>query len=664
MILNYRKYNHYFFIFIVVACFGFSGKAQNKLIFNDSLEAYKGHKGIVNYFYVINDFQHFKVGDFRYYYNEQDSIDPNYTHKILVEGNYRLNKKHNEWNYIHKKFKPTSVPIVDGYSVIHKSAGIEHTVHMNFEEGIANGKGEVITNQIENSELFKNLFTASSSFANNYFIGQFEAKSDSLIIIGNVDENGLFSDVWTFEHILPNETIIEKRHYNKGVITFHEIIRNGISYEIEHIGLSSDPDENGDWVTINANKDYFNIILRTNIGKKASDKNPALTNLIIENSNLFLKHSLVSFRAHQSMDIWDINNDNTRVHLPKLRVRKFPYTAEEKAQIEESIQTVEEAKAIIYNFLKDPQVEINKHAYRELALYYEIYTEYIDELLKLEKVFNLLSLKSYEYLNRDEIMPYIFEGLIYPSVVKFEYDNKESEEVIEFPPNLSVEEASIASLSTHAKDVLERLKMKLEVVEPIIDRNRKRFEIAKKEQALVRLKDSLQMIYTNQFEDEQFNSLHETFASELIDFANQTFKTYAKLPIEERIDKTDETIRCLTTLVESYEKFIRIQRQTNRIEEVYTRIVWNPFTFTDMEETVKERLYLAYKQHLLPYLYEQFSKNLSCNNIEKNLSNFEVIYTKMRTLRDEDTKEIERSLRRVNEPTKIIEILSLETVLN
>lgn len=653
-------------IISLIAIFIFSTdvlNAQSIQKYNDSIVAYPELKGFASYDYVNRNNEEVKTGKFTFFFNSQDSLNEDYTNKIQVIGNYRQNFKTDNWQFIHKRFKPTGIPIIDGYSVIQKSSGVEHLVDVPFKNGIATGEGSVITNQIENSELHKNLFSASANFDKSNFIGAFEAKSDSLRITGEIDDDGLFTNTWTFEHERDNERIVEKRYYEKGVLMSHKIIRKGVTYEIEHLGLSKNPDDDGEWITTNTNKDYFNIILRANIGKKADDRNTALTDAIIENSNLFLKQSLISFREFNHIDIWKINEDNTHIYLPKLRVRKFSYTLEEKELISTATKQINESKQIINQYLKNPQVELNKHSYKELALYYEIYSEYIDEIVKLEKVFDLLNLPSFEFINREEIMTYIFEGVDFPSEVTFEFKDEIKKEPVEFPENLKVEDATIKSLAQQADEILKMLKSKLEVVEPIIERNRKRFEIEDKEKELLLYRDSIKTLFSNAHEDENFNSLHQRYAETIISYSSNQFKEYAKLPIEKRIEKTDKLLNCLLIFIDSYNQFAILKEQTERIKEEYTRVVWNPFTFTDMEETVKERVYNAYSKYLIPFLLDDLKHNITCGKMEIRLQNFTKVYEKMMVLRNQDTKEIERALRRVHDPKKIIEILSLELEL-
>ncbi len=204
----------------------------------------------------------------------------------------------------------------------------------------------------------------------------------------------------------------------------------------------------------------------------------------------------------------------------------------------------------------------------------------------------------------------------------------------------------------------------MELVKPIIDRNRKRFEIVAKEQELLQKRDTIKHLFSNGNKDEKFNAMHARFAAVFIQNAEDIFVNYAKQEIENRIMRTDETMLCLDEFINAYSEMIKIQARLDRIDEVYTRVVWNPFTFTDMTETVKERLFNAYKNDLLPYLLADIGQNATCNSLAIRLQNMEVLYNRMRDLRDQDTKELERALRKVRDPNRIIELLSLTLELS
>ena len=638
--------------------------AQTNNHSEENYQLHNGMKGEVSYHFQIKNRDTIWNNGFEFNKSIKDSSDQKQLNGIHIAGNFKNGYKDQKWDFSSKQLTPSQDISINGYYLKYLSNGTENSVNAYFTNGNASRKWESKTVNITNSKIDDTLFLAQSFFDNNHFSGDFYSVKPGIRIIGQTDDDGFFHGEWIFEFDNKElKKIKEVRTFEKGILVDHTIEKDGEKYNIKHVGLDKTFDEDEVWVEIEADSDFFDIIFQTNFGKEKKDDTSELTDRIIQESNTFLKQSIISFVKSEDKAIWSITEDSN-IKLPLLKIKKYAYTEEEKNLIDSALRNIHKSKTIVNNYLKDPQVELNKHSYKELALYYEIYSEYIDEIIKLEKVFNLFNLPSYEYINREKIMPYIFEEIHYPSEVTFEFKDEIKKEVIEFPENLKVEDATIKSLAQHANEILILLKAKLELVEPIIERNRKRFEIEDKEKELLLYRDSIKTLFSNTLEDENFNSLHHRYGENIISYSSNQFKEYAKLPIEERVEITDKLLNCLRRFIESYNQFTKLQEQTERIKEEYTRVVWNPFTFTDMDEIVKERVYNAYSKDLIPFLLDDLKNNITCNKIELRLQNFTKVYEKMMVLRNQDTKEIERALRRVHDPKKIIEILSLELELN
>ena len=78
-----------------------------------------------------------------------------------------------------------------------------------------------------------------------------------------------------------------------------------------------------------------------------------------------------------------------------------------------------------------------------------------------------------------------------------------------------------------------------------------------------------------------------------------------------------------------------------------------------MEETVKERLYLAYKNHLLVHLLEELELRIYAGEMIQMKDDFDSLFEKMKALRATDTKELERALKRQTNPKDIANLLEL-----
>lgn len=621
-------------------------------IHSDSIEVL-GTKGAVTYTYIKNKSEKIKHQKFSFISNEIDSLSDNFIQQLVIDGSFYKNHKTEEWTFNQTKLRPTTSKGVDGYNVVQLGSGVEKQINALFNEGRATGEWISFSTIIENSKVTDTLYKSTAQFKENKFNGRVKSTMDTLKLEGNV-QNNFFEGDWVFVHKGKNEAK-EIRSYSNGVLIKHELVVNNKTYDIKHVGLDQSFKENDEhWENVTVTKAYFDIILETNFGKINGTRDTTLSSPVIRTSNTFLKASLASFIKHNDHYIWSIENSDTLIEYPKLRVKKFPYSKEEKEKIATALVTLKETKSIIDNFLNDPQVEVNKHSYPEIAKYYEAYTIYKRELAKLNFVFSKLSLSTYEYINREEILPYIFEGTNFPTIVKYEYEGKENEVSIDFPENLNSNQANIENLSNHLEIFKKKLLEKKEIVEPIIKRNKKRFEIADKEKKLLEKRDSIEKIFSNNWNDPKYNELHTDFKTTIIEYSMSSFKKYAQEDIDDRINHIDAILLCFSELIHFYEQLIEFKNQEIRINELYTRVVWNPYTFTDMEETVKERIYNAYSNHLKPYFYLTLKENFNCAILSNVQHELDTLFTLMRALRNQDTKDLEKSLKR---KTKIEEIL-------
>jgi len=96
------------------------------------------------------------------------------------------------------------------------------------------------------------------------------------------------------------------------------------------------------------------------------------------------------------------------------------------------------------------------------------------------------------------------------------------------------------------------------------------------------------------------------------------------------------------------------------IDSLYQDSVWNPFMAVVMDEEVKKRLTATYNKVLLPYFVKKASTELDCQNAGELNHEIQRTNTKMKGLREEDTKKLERKLRREKDPKTILQLLDVQ----
>lgn len=626
--------------------------------------------GSANYSYFIDKSKRIYQGPFYFNSSKTDSSESNLVNGIEISGFYKDGLKNDSWTVSKMQLQNDGDGIAirePKYAIINTTSGMDIRVQAMFDNGEANGKWSAGNFEIDKGVVVDTLFFAEANFAKNQFVGALISKRKKDEIKGLFDDNGFFNGVWVFTN--QNGLIREERVYSEGVLVDHTIRKNGIEYHLEHVGLDySAVSDTFDLSIVEMNKDYFDILVQTNM-KDASSKGSMLSvkesNDIIRSSNEFLKKSLTSFSEDGEIDFWGDTDGSSKLFLPKLKVKKFPFSMKEKEIITNALLKLDESEKVIKDYMSDPQVEISRNAYQDVALFYEIFKISEVELNKIKNIFKSLNTPAYEFINREDVFKSLLMHINYPKVVSYEYAGNKVEDSVAFPLNRSINSLSIESLYEHVLQLNSFIGQKQQKIQPIVERNRKQAQIADKEALLVAYKDSISVMYTNQHTLEDFNYYHQLFGDDIIKVTERRFAKYGSKPVNERIEKVDEVLACFDYLKsDMFDELIALNKKIDRLEEVYTRTVWNPFTFTDMDEIVKERVYDAYKDILLPFLITDFENSLACENVEQKMKNFDLLCIKMRELREQDTKDLERSLRRVSNPQSILVLFELNLNLN
>ena len=126
----------------------------------------------------------------------------------------------------------------------------------------------------------------------------------------------------------------------------------------------------------------------------------------------------------------------------------------------------------------------------------------------------------------------------------------------------------------------------------------------------------------------------------------------------DRERRAQDLIRCVENLDALALTLIRSPEREDAVRAAYTDEVWNNFTATVMEERIKKRLYRAYEETLIPYYLERVRTELSCGNAVSVAEDLTGLHQRMLELRDADTDDLESSLRRLEDPVRILRLIN------
>lgn len=603
-----------------------------------------------------------KHGNFRFERMVTDSVE-NTVDGIVLTGIYQNNRKDGPWRYSYKEFSPVGKPGTTDNEIIFRTNGHDYTISANFSSGKINGDFSIKQRTVANSSTKDTLLYLSSNYAVGTMIGVVTGKDEKASFRGRLNREGMPDGVWEFTH-KDQERIKEYREYSDGVLKNHYFTINNNQLDITHIGLDTTEDQSGEiWEKVRIDPQYLRVIYYASIGVKEAERlqkfiDPALD--YIQQSNDLLEKTLFRANVHNEIEVWNLTEGNTGPIEPvSARLRKFPINDSEKSTYDEASKLLTKIQETINRFFDNPQISIGIHSYREIYFNHEVMRVFSEKVDLISPLVELLYDDAAVYLDRKAMIKYIIPDINYPSEITYAYNDTNYSENYNFPKSINSDSASVRDIHSHLEEIEKRIQEITDNTEEILKQYRSETELQEKEADLLKTKDSIIALFSNKNKKETYNEWHREIAQEVIPFVEDTFINYAALPIENRVAEVDRIETCFTESKNLYKSLEDLPRKLNRLDEVYTRTVWNPYTFTYMDERVKERVYRTFENDLFPYVWSELKNNLSCTTIADKTQNLETLYRKMITTREEDTRDMERQLRRARNIDDIINAMNL-----
>ena len=653
-------------IILFVGFNAFVTRAQSNLtsIESGKYELSRGDTGAADYAYYSDNLKRIYQGPFYFNSTQPDSIDVDYVKSLELFGEYESGLKNGEWTFSSGQLRSSGIPIgvtKNKFVLEFPASGYVREVNGFFDNGKAQGpwtNGDYILN---------NGFVADTTrffqvnLVDNAFNGSFSGYKDNLEIKGAVNQEGFIDGTWVFIH--DNGLIREERLYEDGVLLKHFIVKDGLTFPVKHVGALVDKDS---LIEVPLSGEYLDILYQTNVLPSRHNEleiKAQQSRKIIAKSNRLLEDGIKGFSSFESIDLWTSTPGSSTFVLPKLKVKKYAYTPKQQEQLSQFSELVQRNSVIVNSFLQDPQVHISLHSNEEIAYYYKLLQAYDAAINKLKKINSLLERPSFEFVDRKLILPYLTEGIAFPDEVTYTFREEKKNREATFPSELPSNDFSISSVFELMKEIDQQLIKEAELFNPLLVEVRMVSEIAYKETKLLEKRDSIIDYFANNLGRLDFNSYHERYSEEVINYIEQRFSVYAKKNMNERVKLIHEELACYDYLIVFYRELSKLPTRIQEISELYTRTVWNPFTFTDMQEVVKEKVYSSYEKTLLPFVLNQLDGGIDCEGLDLRMNNLSLVFSKMKSLRAKDTQDLESKLKRTSSVQEVIEVFNLELYL-
>lgn len=645
-----------------------SAKAQNsyrgKYVLTDILS------GDAQFGYYVQKGDTVFNGPFRFQ-SELSENDDGQLEGVEFSGNYEDGKKSGNWIFRHKSVVPGDAAIFEGLQMVQKISGKEVIVSGDFVEGTFHGTWQITHRLIENSAAADTLFFTSAQFSNGTITGSIQGYSNFSEFTGNFDDSGRLHGSWKIAHLLKdNVELLEFRNYEHGVFNAHYFELLGEQFQVSYSGLDQSMEANETWVDVPLREESLNHLIYI-IKDLDETENISIPDeleidhvkVLISETNELLSHALSAFNIHDEANIWQHPDNSEVANTGMLRMREFKLNAEQSKKLKEAQNKIRDTERIISNFFEDPQIDIGKHSYRELNYFSGVFEVYFKNLRKLSNTIEIIADPSFKYVDLTAAFDVLKPKLEFPDSVAFQFKDQDISESYTIP-EVTNDQKPIPFLHAHVSQIHREVIAVEEKVGKIVAKYKKQSQLTENEEKLVQKRDSIVDLFRGDLAPQRYNEYHEQLSEIVTERVNRWFEEYAELALESKLVRLDELLECFDEFLKLYQQVVRIPLRISDINDIYTRTVWNPYTYTDMDERVKERLYRAYENIILPTIWDDLLLSIECGKIADKGKNYERIYQKMLSLREQDTKEIEREIRRSNSFGEISKILSLSLNLD
>ena len=650
----------YLFFTLFISCFCADFNAQEFQKFKGKYELKNIGEGIAEFKYYTKQKDTVFNGEFSF--SKMSEID---VHKesIIYDGNFKSNKMQGEWVFSLKTIDSISEPKAKDFELVSTTSGSEFLVSGIFDNNKQNGTWQVIQRKFENSKPTDTSLTAEIDFGKESRKQNFTSEAKNISVIGGFNGDGLVHGDWTMIHKLDGFQVREIREFENGAMKNHYFLVNNDKIFVDYLGLDISKNANEEtWSNHDFNELYTEVLKIANISSYTLDEFDVQLDDLSQISLDFIKNTFLSIYKHNDIAFWDVVSQKA-VDVDHLTVslRKYPLSINEKKAIKSIKSDFVEIQNKISKFNDESLVEIGLHQYETLKTTNEIYKIISENLVDLKHNVDISQSKALPYLERSSLDDRVFKKIEFPEMIYIDFQNKNINTETNLSPSFDPEKFELSDLADFINSIKNSVSKLYSESSLILDDLKKQSNLNEIEDELVVKKDSILKLYdTNNKKVESFNKHHENVALNVKNYTRNQFKTYASLEIDQKKAQINAYMECFDNIISFYKLQTELPSKIKRIEDLYTRTVWNPYTYTDMQETVKERVYDAFEEILLPHLLDQFKNKIECKNIPKNIKNFNNLYQRMVELREQDTKFIKKALKREKSPKVIFEILSIE----
>src|SRR6056297_7313 len=563
---------------------------------------------------------------------------------FLIDGTFDKGYATGFWKFRFGVFEAKPESSVVDYQYRIAASGTQEEAQGLMLQGKPEGSWNYTVRGIKDAEIVNTRFKSSITFDNGIPQQNFRVENDSTVLVGRLLRNGLAQDEWVL-YATNQLDPIERWLFQNGLL---EKIVLRVDGKEQSISIFDANVKETKKVSLDRR---FLRVLEVKLGGIGNVSSNHVAQLLSQNENYYENLNAILGQLGTA----DLS-PNFGVRLPF-----YPMDSITKNYVSSVVRDVANATLVSDAYMDNTLLNILKLSDTEASKLYAGLVRITEEQLPpLQKLVSYEDSDILEFLTDMDILDNLWPNGIDEPVwadmetiatsTGFKYEETLA---LDFQENAMVSIAKLAQyIAAHTAFIEKELKAKLSKQE--LEQER----IALDEKLLSQNKKLTQLI------DSLGNSLPSEYQKTLAYIQTKTVNNLSKPTSTDDLERARQLVVCHENMYQLAQTVSAQPARTETLTKLYTDRIWNPFMATLMDEAVKKRITTAYQQVLIPYFLEQINTNLNCDNAEEISLLLDALYNRMLELPDEETKKLERKLRKETDALKIQELLRLRPDVN
>ncbi len=609
------------------------------LLFGQDVQTYKGsfkagkYKGEANYNFIKVDNDTLLNGPFHFQRSNLKALIEKEDLSFSIHGNFENNLPSGYWSFRFNEFQSNSKSTVEEYRYVVNVNGLQQIAFGNLKGGKPDGEWSFKIQQIKDSEVDRVIFKSVIEFDRGVPQRSFRIEGKQQELVGRFLRNGLAHDEWTLYSDNQVDEI-ESWYFDEGVLKKIRLYSRSSSKDItiyKKIG--------GERKTIPLDEKYLDILkLKLGIEDSTYITQSGILDMLAQNDEYYQNIDTILSRLSNSSFAPDF----------KVSVPYFPLEDVEKESMNSIVDYYNKSRSISDALLGDSHLAIMELSDKKIRF---LETS-VDSLSKnildpLEQLIGYYKDDLFPYVNREELVLKIWKQKS-PAIKSFQNHNGKQDNTLQI-----------------LNAIIQKTYNKLDSVQSIlstkIDKQKQKQEIIVLEKRMIDQRDSLDQLITSVNVDSVPRLYYDKLQK--LKTSNETkLGKYATIKdVDQKLNYARELVDCFEKWNKVAETAVKIPAQLYDIEQEYLDAVWNPFTATVMNETVKRRIIAAYENVLIPYFLQKFDEEeLGCYSNKPWIDLVNATYRRMLEMRREDTKKMERKLKKEDDPNAVLQRFGIQ----